>query len=821
MEDMKRLFLLSLFLASLVLCASIHAAPAKIPKLLQEKLDGPLKGIEEIVFALRQPGWDGHWYANFGYYAGNPDRKAYRAMGRLVKYNIRTRKRTMLLRDDEGSVRDPQVHYDGKKIIFSYRKGDSENFNLYEIKTDGTGLKQITDGPFNDIEPTYLPDGGIMFVSNRCNRWVNCWLTQVAVLYRCDGDGGNIEELSSNNEHENTPWPMPDGRMLYTRWEYVDRSQMVFHHLWTTNPDGTGQMVYYGNLHPGTVMIDAKPIPGTDKIVSVFSPGHGRKEHGGDIVIVSPKTGPDDKGSAKYIRKGNFRDPYPVGDGHFLVAEGSSIHLLQENGKSNKLFGLTKTLAEKDVWVHEPRPIVARKRERVLPRLSDRSKETGTLILANVNEGRKMSSVGPGTIKKLLVLETLPMPIHYSGGMEPISIGGTFTLERVLGTVPVEEDGSAYMEVPANRSLFFVAMDENDAAVKRMHSFLSVKPGETQSCVGCHEHRTRTPANMDASVLAALKREPSTIAPIAGIPEVFDYPRDIQPILDEHCVKCHGYERTASGGPRSGGVILTGDRGPMYSHSYINLTWRGQVADGRNREGSNYEPYKIGASASKLFQKIENKHNGVNLTDHEKNMVRYWIESGAAYPGTYAALGGGMIGHYYENKQVDVDWEWPTSKKGREVIERRCDGCHNKGRPLPVLLGDDHRAGPWEKQPPTISRHIAFNLSRPEKSLMLLAPLAKASGGYARCIDKKTGKAIFADKTDPGYKALLAMNHAGKKFIEKQTRFDMPNFKPPDGYVIEMKRYGILNEDVKLNSVMDAYVVDRYYWESLWHKPVK
>ena len=159
---------------------------------------------------------------------------------------------------------------------------------------DGSGLRQLTDGPYDDIEPAYLPDGGIVFVSSRCRRWVNCWLTQVAVLHRCDADGSNLRALSANVEHDNTPWPLPDGRVLYQRWEYVDRSQVDYHHLWTANPDGTAQMVYYGNLHPGIVMIDAKPIPGTPKVVAIFSPGHGHREHDGAITVVDPRYGPDD-----------------------------------------------------------------------------------------------------------------------------------------------------------------------------------------------------------------------------------------------------------------------------------------------------------------------------------------------------------------------------------------------------------------------------------------------------------------------------------------------------------------------------------------------
>jgi len=237
--------------------------------LLAPALSGPLADVQDVVFAVREFGHDGHWYANFGYYCPDPNRKAYGASGKLCRLNLRTGRITVLLDDALGSVRDPQVHYDGKKILFSYRKGGTDYYNLYEIDADGSGLRRLTDVPFDDIEPTYLPDGGIVFVSSRCKRWVNCWLTQVAVVYQCDGDGRNARILSANIEQDNTPWPMPDGRVLYTRWEYVDRNQLGYHHLWTSNPDGTGISVFFGNMHAGTVMIDAKPIPGTNKVVAV------------------------------------------------------------------------------------------------------------------------------------------------------------------------------------------------------------------------------------------------------------------------------------------------------------------------------------------------------------------------------------------------------------------------------------------------------------------------------------------------------------------------------------------------------------------------
>ncbi len=267
------LVLLAMPVKSLSFLLAADDSVKDFPDRLATFLKGPLGGVDEIVFACRQPGKDGHYYANFGYYATNSESYIYGAMGRLCKYNIRNCKLSILLEDLDGGIRDPQVHYDAGKILFSYRKGGSRCYHLYEIGADGSNLRQLTDGPYDDIEPAYLPDGGIIFCSTRCRRWVNCWFTPVAILYRCDADGRNIQRLSANIEHDNTPWPLPDGRILHTRWEYVDRSQLQFHHLWTMKADGTGQTVYFGNMNPGSVYIDAKPVHGSYKVVLIDSEG--------------------------------------------------------------------------------------------------------------------------------------------------------------------------------------------------------------------------------------------------------------------------------------------------------------------------------------------------------------------------------------------------------------------------------------------------------------------------------------------------------------------------------------------------------------------
>jgi hypothetical protein len=410
------------------------------------------------------------------------------------------------------------------------------------------------------------------------------------------------------------------------------------------------------------------------------------------------------------------------------------------------------------------------------------------------------------------------MPIHYSGGMYPISYGGTFTLERILGTVPVEPDGSAYFELPALRPVFFVALDENDLSVKRMQSFLSVMPGELTSCAGCHEQRPQTPASSGypGAALQALRRPPSRIEPVRDAPDVIDFPRDVQPVLDRHCAGCHSYDRPG------GGVVLTGDRGPTFSHSYLMLTIRRQLADGRNLPKSNYPPRTLGSSASPLMKKVLYGHNGVNLTPRERTLIRLWIESGAAYAGTYAALGTGTLGEYTENILERPDVEWPGAQASARAIERRCGSCHAGHLALPLTATHEpgrSRRPPGSKPPRwPLSRQLLYNLTRPEKSILLLAPLAREAGGWGVCQDAG-GAPVFTAVSDPDYRTILEGVTEAARWLDGIKRFDMPGFRPRGDWVREMERYGILEPGTEPSAVADVYAVERRYWESLWYRP--
>ena len=780
------------------------------------------RGVREIVLAVREEGPDGHWYANLGYFAPDAKSRCCGAGGRLAVFDVVSGAFRLLVDDPAGTVRDPCVSYDGQRVLFSWRPAAEASFHLYEIGADGSGLKQLTDGPYDDIEPVWLPDGGILFVSSRCRRWVNCWLTQVAVLHRCEADGSRIRQLSANVEQDNTPWPLPDGRVLYQRWEYVDRSQVHYHHLWSANPDGTAQMVFFGNQRAGGVFIDAKPVPGTDEVVLIDSPGHGQREHRGMIALVSPKGGPDQEASLRDLSTPDYTDPYPLSADLFLAGRYRELVLFHRDGREVLLAELPAEWGT--ATLHEPRPLVARPREPVIPPRTAERVPTGTLVLHDIYRGRGLAGVERGEIAELLVLESLPKPINFTGGMEPLSYGGTFTLERIVGTVPVAADGSAQFELPAQRAFFFVALDRQGRSVKRMQSFTSVMPGERTGCVGCHESRLEAPANRvgRAGVTLAAASPALSPVPVPGVPAVLDYPRDIQPVLDRHCVRCHSPAR------REGGVLLTGDRGPVYSHSYFTLSARRLVADGRNAPRSNYPPRGIGDSASPLMAKLDGSHHEVVVPAADQRLVRYWINSAAAWPGTYAALGTGMIGGYAQNALDRSDLQWPETQAAVAVSERRCLTCHNvPERPLPRSPSDDMDMPPWgvDYGSPKLrfSRHLLYNLSTPAQSLLLLAPLAKSAGGYGLCraADTAVGQGnVLAGADDPDYLALLAAIAAAAAHLQQIGRFDMPGFRPRAEYVREMIRYGVLpSAAAGAGAVVDPYQADARYWELVGAPP--
>jgi hypothetical protein len=640
--------------------------------LLREALAGPLAGRSELIFIVRAHAADGHYYNPFPRLAG----------GRLCRLDLRTGKAATIFEAGPGVVRDAQVHYDGTKILFARaregaitadsrdaRSPASHFCQLYEINADGSGLTQLTpDAPFHDIEPAYLPDGGIVFCSSRARRVVGCRTNvETLLLFRCDGDGRNMRPLSSGAFTENTPAVLPDGRIMYTRWEYVDRKENGFHTLWTMNPDGTGVMTLFGNMHHlgDRTICDARAVPATPWVVASFT-AHTKTDHWGFIRLINLNHGPDDEAHVRMIeyqgrdklgknerQEVQGRDPYPLAPDWLLLADESRLLLVCTDGRREVLYDLYPDILEfgKDdkgkvitippFWIHEPQPLAPRPREAVLPARVDLAQSTGRLILQDVTRGRNMAGVRPGEIKNLLVLEQPPMPAHTGGTQACMSNGGAYSIKRILGTVPVDADGSAYFEAPAMRSLFFVALDDRGLSVKRMQSFVTLMPGETTGCVGCHEHRTE--ASRPGAALLALQRGPSRIQPVEGVPEVLDFRRDLQPILDRRCVNCHN-----PGKPEGRDCDLTSDPDPKeknWTRGYATLTRRPQIGKYNQalplyaafapNAGGNYPPRSLGSGASRLMMFLDGSHYDTKLTKAEHDTIRLWIEVGCTFYGNY------------------------------------------------------------------------------------------------------------------------------------------------------------------------------------------
>ncbi len=818
---------------------NVRNKPAKYeptPGVLDAALKADLANVEEVVFAVRGDGRDGHFYANFGPVITNPTGQfKYGGLGgRLGALNLRTKAVRTLLDDPKGDVRDPTVSYDGKTILFAYRKGGTHEYHLYTIGVDGSKLTQLTNGPFNDFEPCLLPDGGIMFTSSRCKRWVPCWYSQVAVLYRCDADGSNIKQLSFGVENEIHPWPLPDGRIVYTRWEYVDRGQLHYHGLWIINPDGTGVELMFDNMGTMNLYADAKPIPGTHELVMTVGPLHGMKEHRGRLAILDPRHGTESDAGVRYLDRGIpaatakdrdggwWRDPYAISADCYLAASNELLTVLNGAGEYEVVYQLPEADVKAKRYVHEPRPIKSRKREPVIPHVTPSKDGMATFTVMDVTVGRNMKGIKKGQIKSLVVMEELPRPANNAMNPDMISFKGkNFILHRILGEVPVEADGSAHFKAPAGRPIFFCALDEKRLAAKAMPSFLSAMPGEIVSCIGCHESKAQAMQSKFKGLSPlATQRPPSELKPIDGVPEIFDYVRDIQPIWDKHCISCHNHEKFA------GKLLLVGDKTPAWTLSYyfIKESQEGYALAHKKVPGliecaPGYEPdpYATVSGGSKLLQVLMKGHQNVKLAPTELEKIKRWADAGTTFAGTYGALNSPR------GKSLERDYIAFTEKRNpefnaraepaRDLIARRCDSCHMSKAMKHRLYGK----GGWLNRPISEAGH-RFNVSHPEKSILLLAPLAKSAGGLAICEKVKgvdSSAPVFDSKGDPDYQVLVDFAKLITDRYSAPTWFE-PGYVPPTWYTRQMIDFGMLPKDHPFDKSYDIYKADADYFRMIY-----
>ena len=496
----------------------------------------------------------------------------------------------VLLEDPAGAIRDPAVSYDGRRVMFAWKKSlNEDDYHLYEMDVTSGRIRQITSGlGFADYEPCYLPNGDIVFSSTRCVQTVDCFTTEVSNLYTCDKDGRFLRRLGFDQVHAIYPTVTGDGRVIYTRWDYNDRGQVFPQALFQMNPDGTAQTALYGNnsWFPTTIA-HARGIPGSQKVVCIFC-GHHTPQTG-KLGLIDPSKGREENSGAQLIAPARetkaehidaygqqgelFQYPYPLSETEFLVTYAPlgrdfekekhsrphdivvarfGIYYMALDGRRELL------VSDPALPCNQPFPLASRPTPPRRPGKVDYHQTTGTYYMQDVYAGPGLEGVPRGTIKKLRVValdfRAAIIGDNGSGGpggkamiSTPIATGnGAWDAKIVLGDARVHEDGSAFFTVPARTPVYFQALDDKGRAVQTMRSWSTLQPGENQSCVGCHENKNAAPPTERYPATAALKAGAQALEPFYGPPRGFSFAKEIQPILDRKCVSCHNDREAAA-----------------------------------------------------------------------------------------------------------------------------------------------------------------------------------------------------------------------------------------------------------------------------------
>lgn len=674
---------------------------------------------------------------------------------------------TTLLDSRQGFIRDPEVSFDAKTILVSMRRNMKENLHLFEARADGTGLHQLTTDPgVSDFDAAYLPDGGIVFSSTREPKFNMCSQDIGANLFRMDGDGANILQITKNTLFDNQSTVLPDGRILYSRWEYVDRNFGDAHGLWTVNPDGTNQaVVYKNNTASPPAVYYGKPIPGTPEYVGILSTHHGNMW--GALATIDPRRAVDGKGAIlrtwpEAVFNGlRDDDGFNCDELNGVTPKYETPHVLYdpEAGRwSNKYFLCSRTVTPSgpaprpgeilgvmgiylvdvfgnEVLLHAESPgcfgpvvLAPRPRPPVIPARRSFDSSPGLVCVANVYEGTHMKGVKPRAVKKLRVVESTEKrgwcngKWNGQGFMAPGMNWMDFTAKRILGTVPVESDGSACFEVPAETFVYFQLLDENDMMIQSMRSGTVLQPGEKVGCVGCHDSRRSAPPVQANAKPLAMGRARSRIEPWYGPARSFDYVTEVQPVFDKNCVRCHDF-----GKPGGEKLVLAGDKDPFFNASYTQLWRKGYIrAIGAGPAGIQ-QAYSWGANASKIVQVIRAGHNQVKLDKESFSRLATWIDINAPYYSTYYCA-------YPDN------------------IAGRCPLDNGQLGRLGQLTGVD------------FNQQSCFGSSSGPMVSFDRPPLSP-------CLGK-------LDKNGPPYIEALAIIQAGKDMLAKRPRADMPGFMP-------------------------------------------
>jgi len=723
----------------------------------------------------------------------------------------------VIYHDDGGSVYDMNLSYDAKTILFAaQRQGVAGGWHIHEVGVDGKGLKQITAGDGNDTSPLLLPDGQIMFVSDRAKSFLVCQPPIAAHLYVCNRDGSHVRRVSGNTLSDHTPQILNDGRVLFTRWDYgVNVNVFTRQALWSMNPDATRLQLFFGNtIEDPAGFYEARQVPGRPEVICTFGPHHHYQA--GSLGMVYNGLGleaPRGEGLRWVSRElpitmdmafpHGYQDPYPLNERQFLVSYGGDgehrnrIYLMDDRGNKQCVYEDDRM----GCWC--PMPLKPRKRPPILPSASDNREyvhrpplETNrkpddlwaTLVVADVYAGLP-GHVKPGEIKYIQIMEQVPKThsklAPEAWGDSPTIGRGTYYVRRLIGTVPVEADGSAHFLAPAIRDISLNALDARGRAVQMMKTTFHVMPGERTGCVGCHEHPRSTPL---AKTPLAARRAPDRPVPPSdwGTNGIIDYPKVVQPVWDQYCVTCHS-------GPRpDGNFDLSGDKTRYYSMSYNMLLDRGLVyhATLGGEAPTHTTPKAFGSMVSGIRKYIEAEHGDVLLPLAARKRIYAWIDADVPYYGTYAHTSENpALTGFRDRWYVGVESDW-FQKQFLPTFNKRCAGCHQRTVDCsqPCWPGPIHAKVTSKLWPDWVYMSYHFgvrdpmasfagpahriNLTHPEFSQMLTAPLAEKAGGLDICKDNN-GKPVFADTNDPDYQTMLEALRYGAEILQANPRVDM------------------------------------------------
>lgn len=617
-------------------------------------LANPLLARHPLLFVARRQFAPDHHNTETFFQAGEVNTASYRPGGMLKLLDPASGRATVLLdAGPDGLIRDPELSFDATKVVFSLRRNRNEGSSIWEIGIDGSQLRQLSKDPaVNDIDPVYLADGDIAFTSTREPKYCMCNRHIMGNLFRMEADGANIHQIGRSTLFEGHPTVLADGRILYDRWEYIDRNFGDAQALWTVNPDGTAHAIYWGSnvSSPGAV-IDAREVPGGGLCVAVFAACHDRPW--GALALLDRQAGVDRAEAVvrtwPAAAKGLFNvggfdstvgmalkyeDPYPLSAKYLLASrmisprtETMAIFLLDA-------FGNEVLVHAEPPGCFDPQPVVPRPRPTVIPTRREFTAAPGRFYIQDASFGTHMDGVTRSAIRYLRVIES-PEKRSFSGGVWggqgaqlPAMNWHNFENKRILGTVPVEADGSAYFEVPSDRYVFFQALDENQRMIQSMRSGTIVQAGETQGCVGCHENRTGTAP--PAGGLLAMRKPPAKLDGWQGPARDFSFCDEVQPVLDRHCVSCHDFAN-----PRNGGLVLAGDRELVFNAAYTELWSKGLVRGVGAGPAAIQAARSWGAGASRLVEVLDKGHYETKLSAAEMARIVTWIDLNAPYYPAY------------------------------------------------------------------------------------------------------------------------------------------------------------------------------------------